>query len=87
MSPAARARRNSGSRKRSRRFNTVIMAEKWETAETGSFGRFDLGYNKGLNEPLLGGSQVSKARPGAPFGYFRWLNCNNYSLNTGLLAG
>jgi hypothetical protein len=29
------------------------------------------GYNKGLDRPLLGGSQVSKARPGAPFACFR----------------
>jgi hypothetical protein len=29
------------------------------------------GYNNGLNAPLLGGSQVSNARPGAPFGYLR----------------
>jgi hypothetical protein len=27
------------------------------------------GYNRGLDGPLLGGSQVSKARPGAPFAY------------------
>jgi hypothetical protein len=30
-----------------------------------------LGYNKGLDWPLLGGSQVSKARPGAPFDFYR----------------
>jgi hypothetical protein len=31
------------------------------------------GYNKGLDGPLLGGSQVSKARPGAPFFVFLYV--------------
>jgi hypothetical protein len=46
-----------------------FVVEKWVGGFDPTVG-VDLltwGYNRGLNWPLLGGSQVSNARPGAPF--------------------
>jgi hypothetical protein len=54
MSPAARARRNSGSRKRFRRFNTVIMADKMGNGGNQEFRSLTGSYNKGLNELVWG---------------------------------
>jgi hypothetical protein len=54
-----------------RRIESRMRCFDWALVDDDSRGdsRLTWGYNKGLDWLLLGGSQVSKARPGAPFGF------------------
>ena len=48
-----------------------FVVEKWVVGgESADAFAFTWGHDRGLDWLLLGGSQVSKARPGAPFACF-----------------